>query len=222
MADDYFKRGNWNKKDEYYTPPILVDAIIPYLKINSNTFDIPPEKLTIWCPFDTENSEFVIRLRQAGFKVIHSHIWTGQDFFHYEPDDEYHYIVSNPPYTKKLQVFERLYNLGKPFAMVMGLPILNYQEVGVFFSEKQKENKNLQLLIVDKKVSFDGNTASFNNSYFCWDFLYQDLIFHHLDHNNSNKHYVGSRMSKDVLKNSSDYQERLNRKPPVGREEMKK
>lgn len=202
MVEDHtwLRKSSWNEKDEYYTPKILVDAIIPYLKCNPNTFDIPPEKLTIWCPFDTENSEFVINLKQAGFKVIYSHIWNGQDFFTYEPDEEYHYIVSNPPFTKKLQVFERLYQLGKPFAMVMGLPILNYQEVGLFFSERQKESKNLQLLIVDKKVSFDGNTASFNNSYFCWGVLEQDIVFHNLEHNNSRKHYVGSRMSKDAIK----------------------
>ena len=194
----WLRQSAWNKKDEYYTPSILVDAIIPYLKTNPNTFDIPPEKLTIWCPFDTENSEFVIRLKEAGFKVIYTHIWRGQDFFNYEPQEEYHYIVSNPPFTQKLQVFERLYELKKPFAMVMGLPILNYQQVGTFFHQKQNEGNNLQLLIVDKKVSFDGNTASFNNSYFCWNVLDKDIVFHHLEHNNSRTHYTPSRMFKDA------------------------
>jgi hypothetical protein len=82
-----------------------------------------------------------------------------------------------------------LYKLGKPFAMILGLPILNYQEVGEFFLDK-----DLQLLIVDKKVSFDGNTSSFNNSYFCWGMLPKDIIFHHLEHNNSGKHYTPSSM----------------------------
>ena len=50
------KMSNWlntksfNKKDEYYTPKILVEPILKYIKPNS----------VIWCPFDTENSEFVI------------------------------------------------------------------------------------------------------------------------------------------------------------------
>ena len=30
----------------------------------------------------------------------------------------------------------RLYKLNKPFAMICGLPILNYQEVGEFFLDK--------------------------------------------------------------------------------------
>jgi len=194
----WLRKTAWNKKDEYYTPKVLVEAIVPYLKSNPNTFDIPSEQLTIWCPFDTENSEFVLVLRERGFNVIHSHIWTGQDFFEYEPDVEYHYIVSNPPFTQKLKVFKRLYELGKPFAMVMGLPILNYQEVGSFFIEQQKNEHNLQLLIVDKKVSFDGNTASFNNSFFCWNVLDRDIVFHSLKHNNSRNNFTGSRMKKDI------------------------
>jgi len=76
MADDYFKRNHWKRKDEYYTPPILVKPILRYV----------PENSTIWCPFDTEHSEFVLLLTEAGHKVIHSHIWDGQDFFEYEPD----------------------------------------------------------------------------------------------------------------------------------------
>ena len=184
------KMSNWlntnsfNVKDEYYTPPILVKPILKYIKPHS----------VIWCPFDTENSEFVILLKEAGHKVIYSHIWLGQDFFKYEPLEHYDYIISNLPFSKKLEVFKRLYELGKPFAMICGLPILNYQEVGEFFLDKE-----LQLLIVDKKVSFDGNTASFNNSYFCYKMLPKDIIFTHLENNNSKKYFVKSRM--EVLEN---------------------
>lgn len=183
------KMSNWlntnsfNKKDEYYTPSILVKPILKYIKPNS----------VIWCPFDTENSEFVILLRQQGHKVIYSHIWYGQDFFNYQPKEDYDYIISNPPFSKKLEVFKRLYEIGKPFAMVCGLPILNYQEIGHFFL-----NKELQLLIVDKKVSFDGNTASFNSSYFCYKMLPKDIIFTHLDNNNSKKYFVKSRMEEII------------------------
>lgn len=176
---NWLKKTSFNDKDEYYTPPILVEPIIQFI----------PKGSTIWCPFDTEDSEFVKIFKQNGYKVIYSHIWNGQDFFEYEPDEPYDYIISNPPFTKKLAVFDRLYKLNKPFAMICGLPILNYQEIGEFFIDK-----DLQLLIVDKKVSFDGNTASFNNSYFCNGILPKDLMFIHLEHNNSKKHFVPSGM----------------------------
>ncbi len=191
----WLRKTAWNEKDEYYTPIVLVEAIIPHLT----------KPATIWCPFDTENSEFVILLKEAGFNVIFSHIWKGQDFFEYEPKENYDYVISNPPFTRKLEVFERLFKLGKPFAMVMGLPILNYQEVGSFFLKQQDEGKNLQLLIVNKKVSFDGNTASFNNSYFCYNVLDKDIVFHHLEHNNSNKHFIPSRMKRIEQPTLFDY-----------------
>ena len=179
----WLKQTSFKEQDEYYTPKILVDAIIPFLKPSS----------TIWCPFDTSKSEFVLMLKEKGFKVIYSHILLGKDFFEYEPKEHYDYIISNPPFSRKLEVFDRLYKLNKPFAMLCNLTILNYQEVGEYFL-----NKQLQLLIVDKKVSFDGNTASFNTSYFCNNLLPRDLIFVHLKHNNSGKEFEVSRMYKEV------------------------
>ena len=62
---NWLNKNSFNEKDEYYTPPILVKPILKYLKPNS----------VVWCPFDTENSEFVILLKEAGHKVIYSHIW---------------------------------------------------------------------------------------------------------------------------------------------------
>ncbi len=178
----WLRKGAFNEKDEYYTPPILAEVIVPYV----------PEGAKVWLPFDTENSEFVHAFAGRN-EVIYSHIWDGRCFFEYEPE-QYDCVVSNPPFTRKLEVLQRLYSFGRPFAMVLPLPMLNYQEVGSFFLDKE-----LQLLIVDKKVSFDGNTASFNNSFFCRGLLPKDIVFESLPHNNSRKHYVPSRMHGDVL-----------------------
>lgn len=45
---NWLKKTSFNDKDEYYTPPILVEPIIQFI----------PKGSTIWCPFDTEDSEF--------------------------------------------------------------------------------------------------------------------------------------------------------------------
>lgn len=178
--------GRFNVKDEYYTPPILARAILPYV----------PREWTVWCPFDTAHSEFVVALEAHGCRVLRSHIWEGRDFFAYEPSERYDAIISNPPFTRKLDVLRRLYAIGKPFAMVMGLPILNYQEIGGFFAEDG--GRDLQLLVVDKKVSFDGKTASFNNSFFCRRMLPRDIVFAHLPHNNTGENFTGSGMAEDA------------------------
>lgn len=65
QMSSWLATGKFNEKDEYYTPPILVNAIIPYI----------PKDKTVWCPFDTEDSEFVIGLKENGNKVIATHIW---------------------------------------------------------------------------------------------------------------------------------------------------
>lgn len=56
--------------DEQYTPVYAVAPIIKY---------IPGNKI-VWCPFDTEHSEYVLALKAAGIRVVHSHILTGEDF----------------------------------------------------------------------------------------------------------------------------------------------
>ena len=170
-----------NKNDERYTPPILVKPIIEFI----------PKNKIIWCPFDTKDSEFVVQFEKAGYNVVYSHIWEDKDFFEYEPK-EYDYIISNPPFSKKIKVLERLYKLNKPFAMLMNIECLNYQIIGEFFLDK-----DLQLLIFDKKEIIDGNTASFNTSYFCKDILPKGLMFYHLENNNTGNNFVGSKMKEN-------------------------
>jgi hypothetical protein len=162
---------HYKKQDEYYTPKMLVQPIIQFLKKGS----------TVWCPFDKESSNYVILLKESGFNVVHSHIDESKDFFEYTPEN-YDYIVSNCPFSKKLDVLKKLYLLNKPFAVLFPLPCLNYQIIGNFFLDKK-----LQLYIPDKKVSFDGNTSSFNTCYFCKDVLPNDIMFFHLESNKATK-----------------------------------
>lgn len=59
-----------SQNDEFYTPEYAIKPILKYIKM----------PCTIWCPFDTEESNFVKLLSQyaaCGVSVIHSHIATG-------------------------------------------------------------------------------------------------------------------------------------------------
>ncbi|WP_406615703.1 hypothetical protein ACJA25_00560 [Mycoplasmopsis hyopharyngis] len=149
----------------------------------------------IWLPFDTEESEFAYFCRENNFKYVSSHIWEDKDFFKYEPE-LWDIALSNPPFSKKLDVFKRLNSLKKPWAMLANIMCLNYQEIGHYFADNP-----CQMLIVDKRVSFNGNQSSFNTSYFCGnDFLPKDLIFVHIDNNNALNNFVPSRMIKESKK----------------------
>ena len=180
------------KTDELYTPKILVEAITPYFEKWLETTG--KEEITVWCPFDMENSEFVHFFNQfEDVNVIYSHFANNLDFFSYEPD-YWDIAISNPPFSRKLDVFKRLNELGKPWVMLSNIMCLNYMEIGKYFADNP-----VQLLIPDKRISFDGNPSSFCSGYFCKDFLPSDLLFCHLEHCNSGKNYEESRMHLDVL-----------------------
>lgn len=139
MGDVKFYKNVKNNNDEYYTPLYAVEILDKYLK----------EKSTIWCPFDTIDSEFVRHFKERGHNVINTHIDNGENFFDIEPP-ECDYIISNPPYSKKADVLERLFEIGKPFAMLVG-------DIGLFGSKKKWnmfKNNKFEMLIPNKRVAY--------------------------------------------------------------------
>ena len=154
--------------DEFYTPPYAIEPIKKYLA--------PFRR--IWCPFDMASSEFVRRL-WGEHDIIATHIRNGQDFF--ETEVVCDAIVSNPPYSLKTQVLERLFKLGKPFAMLLGV-------VGLFESQRRFEmfrDNDFEIMYLNKRVSYykegDGDKPSLNPPFssvcLCSKILPQKIMF---------------------------------------------
>lgn len=163
-----YSKGN---NDECMTPNYGVEPIIKYI----------PNGGVIWCPFDKEDSEFVKQIRQAGHKVIATHIDNGQDFYTYEPNEHWDCIISNPPFTNKRLIFERALSFDKPFALIMSNTWLNDSAPKQLF-----KNKDLQLLMFDKRMKFMNNgevqnKITFSSSYYCWNFLPKQIIMEELN-----------------------------------------
>ena len=161
--------------DEFYTPVYAVLPILGYIPVDA----------TVWCPFDTEESVFVKILKARGNKVIYSHISRGQNFFEYEPQEHYDLIVSNPPYSLKNEVFDRLYHLGKPFAMLVGV-------VGIFESQfrfNMFKNNPVEVMYLNKRVSYFKSYADdkpamnppFSSIYLCSNMLGKQIVFKEID-----------------------------------------
>lgn len=176
----------FNVQDEYFTPSLLVKLLLPYLIEWDADFTIKNgRRPIIWLPFDTEDSQYFIILKEHGYKVVRSHLNDDKDFFHYQPE-QFDIIVSNPPFSQKLKIMERIiFDLKKPFVLLMNIMCLNYQEIGNLF---QFVGKQIQFIIPDKKVSFDGNTSSFCSGYVCYDFI-NHTEFVHLPHNNTKNNF---------------------------------
>ena len=185
MGKRSLKRA-FKAQDEYFTPSILVNMLVPYLKLWEVAFATEHNRQPIiWLPFDTEESKYYTILREEGFQVVRSHLNDDKDFFLWHPE-QFDLIVSNPPFSRKLEVFEHIiFDLKKPFVLLMNMMAINYQEIGNLF---QFVNPKIQFIIPDKKVSFDGNTSSFCSGYVCYDFIdHTECV--HLSHNNTKNNF---------------------------------
>ena len=156
--------------DECITLSYAVKPIIKYL----------PKNWTVWCPFDTKDSEFVKQISENGNRVIHSHISEGKDFYTYAPTEHWDCIISNPPFTNKRKIFERALSFHKPFALIMSNTWLNDSAPKRLFKDR-----DLQLLMFDKRMRFLNNgkiadKITFSCSYYCWRFLPKQIIMEEL------------------------------------------
>lgn len=112
--------------------------------------------------------------------VIATHIANGQDFFAIDPP-KCDYIISNPPYSLKGEVFERLFQLNIPFAMLVGV-------VGLFESQKRFKmfrEHDFEIMYLNRRVSYFKNYADqkpslnppFSSVYVCKGMLPKQIIF---------------------------------------------
>ena len=118
--------------DNCYTPDYAVRPLLKYLEKFKGK--------TIWCPFDTDESEYVKIFKESGFNVIYGHIDTGQNFYDFgdglfaQEIPDFDLIISNPPFHNKARLVEKILEFGKPFALLLPLTWLNDQAPFRLFS----------------------------------------------------------------------------------------
>lgn len=156
--------------DEYYTYAEDVKKILPYVrKFNK-----------IWCPFDTEESNFVKELRADEHIVMNTHISNGEDFYGYlEVPDGVECIVSNPPFSSRDAWLTKLYEFGLPFAMIM-----NFN--GIFDNRLRYDlfaNNEFSLLIPKGRMKFARtdaesiNSPNFQSIWICHKLTEERIVF---------------------------------------------
>jgi hypothetical protein len=172
MNIGYLTANKTSSGDEVYTPFYAVNPLLKY---------IPKDKV-IWCPFDEVWSAFYQLFTERGYKVIRSSLKDGKDFFEYEPSEYYDIIISNPPFSKKDKVIERLYQLEKPFAILLPLNSLQGKKRFKYFVG------GIQMLSFDGRICYhtNGNFKNytkgnhFASAYFCKNVLPEKLILEEL------------------------------------------
>lgn len=95
------------------------------------------------------------------------------------------FIISNPPYSLKAEVFDRLFQIGKPFAMLVGV-------VGLFESQKRFnmfKTHDFEIMYMNKRISYFKDYAEqkpslnppFSSVYVCKDILPKQIVFEEVD-----------------------------------------
>ena len=173
----YLTCGTDAASDEVITPRYAVEPLIKYVKVKGYK--------NILCPFDKEHSQYVRVLKREGFNVSYSHKET-KDFFSYTKEEikDIDIIISNPPFSLKDKVLNRLYELGKPFAILLPQNSLQSKYRTSLFMKY-----GLEYLGFDSRICFytcgDLSTIKMGNhfasGYFCHNVLPEKLIFEKLE-----------------------------------------
>jgi hypothetical protein len=153
-----FHTKTFTKHDDYETPKSAWENIKDYI----------PQDKVIWESFYCGGSSGS-HLQDLGFNVIHEDI----DFF---KEDRGDIIVTNPPFTKKKEVFTRLRELGKPFIIICPSSMINTKYIRELYCDCDDK---LQIIIPRKRIHFikkvngetpEGwnSTCNFDCFYYVW------------------------------------------------------
>lgn len=133
--------GTNEESDECYTPENAAKPLCKFL-----------DRSKTYCEATSGiSSSLVMGLRREGFQIKES---GGADFFCASAEDLCDGVVTNPPYSKKTQFLRRLYELGKPFAILLPVSAVQGQERGKLFMEH-----GISMLVYNRRVDFTGNKA---------------------------------------------------------------
>lgn len=160
MFNDDNLNDNYGSEDDLY---IKIDKFIPKDKI-------------IYEPFYLDGKSGICLRNMGCKKVIHENI----DFFENVDKLNYEIICSNPPFSKRRVILDRLFEIDKPFILTLFPIVLSCK----WFLSKYG-NKNLQLIIPQtrskcynptlNKVNYTPKMGMF---YFCYKMnLENDLNF---------------------------------------------
>jgi hypothetical protein len=136
------------KCDNYTTPKYVFEMLLPYIDTSMIIYD----------PFfyDGSSGEY---LTELGYKnVIHNN----EDFYINWCKYKFDIIITNPPYSSKVKVFQELYKVNKPFCVLVPVSTITKLFIKKIFG---KDIDKLQLIIPNKRIHFLKNG---NETKRCW------------------------------------------------------
>ena len=140
-----FNSDRNGEANERYTRLIEARKLVRFL----DCYDLKDK--VIWCPFDTEKSNIVVALKEAGYKVIHTHKDNGQDFLNFSPDFQFDIMISNPPFSKRTKFFNKINSYNKPYIMLQPIMFFNNNSM---IRDLIKDSKRYRFLFPNNNMGF--------------------------------------------------------------------
>ena len=137
-------KGKAKTDDNYNTPKTAVDAII----------HLVPKGSTVYEPFFNDTSKSHIYIHDHGFKTV-SHIG---DFYSDPPN--FDIILTNPPFSDIQRVLSILFELQKPFILIVPLSLIVRQ----YF---RQYSQKVSILIPAKRIQFESSTSKNRSPFDC-------------------------------------------------------
>lgn len=135
--------------DDIQTPAYALEPLLPWLK----------QEWVIWeCAEGKGNLSSA--LRQLGYIVVGSDILTGHNFLTWQPE-QWDCIVTNPPYSMKEKFLRRVYELGKPFALLLPLTTLETR-----VRQEMFRKYGVEIILFDRRIDFELPSGNKSKSWF--------------------------------------------------------
>lgn len=122
--------------DEMWTPEWVIDAIDEWLD--------PWKGIRVLWEAAPGSGQMSASLKRRGHRVVVE----DRDFFSWEPA-KWDILVTNPPFSKKVEWLDRCENLGKPWAVL--LPVESLGVAGV-----QRNLDGAEVIFLPRRVDFTG------------------------------------------------------------------
>jgi len=104
-------------------------------------------------------------LNELGYdNVIHNN----EDFFENYDKYDYDLIITNPPYTIKKRIFKKLYEINKPFIVIVPISTITKLFIKEIF---KTDIERLQMIIPNRRMQFEKNGNQLKRCYFDCVFL---------------------------------------------------
>lgn len=188
----YLTASSNTSSDETLTLAYAVEPIVKHL--------LKKGYRKILCPFSLWHSKYVDVLKKNGFEVLFND--GEQNFFDLTKEElsklGVDCIVDNPPFSKKKEILEHLYELEIPFAVLFpqntlqgkfvtslymkhGLEYLGFDGRICFYTKSKESGDSDKYIWTHDDLKNVGTSTQFATGYFCKNLLDEKLMFENLE-----------------------------------------